>query len=511
MLLVHDHLLAKKGIAAPVSHPLRVAIAKHKARLTAEFTKARLKRGFASLTDLKTHINEGNSSSARSIKDRNILAVEEAFPSGQWPHPRWVRVNTLRTSLKEQLNTTFANYQHVGSIEKLLTTSKGTEKYLHLDKHVPDLIACSPTENLIHTAAYSEGLIILQEKASCFPAYLLGPPATGRDCLDACAAPGNKTTHMAAIKATHETKSKGRIYACERDKKRAETLQSMVKLAGADDIVVVKAGQDFLRLDPTDPRWNNVGSILLDPSCSGSGIIGRDEDLAVTLPQIDSILSAKSPSRKRKRKPSTLPPADKKPNQPDSFQTERQQLYKMTTDIEKETSSKESTPTSHRLEALSDFQLALLLHAFRFPHATRIAYSTCSIHPQENEHVVANALLSPTATEHGWRILRREEQVPGMAAWHIRGHQRACEEFLLPSEAVGDGAITEVVASACIRAEKGTKDGTQGFFVAAFVREEQKKKEEEPSSAARVSPQALQILHASDEDDEWEGFGDSTQ
>ena len=469
-----------------------------------------MKRGFASLADLKICINEGNSSCARSIKDRDSLAVEKAYPTGQWPHPRWVRVNTLRTSCEEQLNTTFANYQHVDSVERLLTTGKGTEKLLHLDLHVPDLIACSPTENLVHTAAYRQGLIILQDKASCFPAYLLGPPAMGRDCLDACAAPGNKTTHMAAIKAAHESRSKGRIHACERDKKRAETLQSMVTLAGADNIVVVKAGQDFLRLDPINPQWNNVGSILLDPSCSGSGIIGRDDDLTVTLPQTDPILSAKNLSRKRKRKSLTLPPADKKPNQPDSFQTNQQQRYKITTDIEKKTSSKEPPPTTRRLEALSNFQLTLLLHAFRFPHATRIAYSTCSIHPQENEHVVANALLSPMATERGWRILRREEQVPGMAAWHIRGHQRACEEILRPSEAIGDGAVTKVTASACIRAEKGTKDGTQGFFVAAFVREEQKK-EEETSSAARVSPQALEILYAPDEDDEWEGFSDGTQ
>ena len=496
LLLVHDLLLAKKGIAAPVSHPLRVAISKHKARLTAELTKARLKRGFASLTDLKTHIDEGNSSCARSIKDRDSLAVEDVYPTGQWPHPRWVRVNTLRTSSKEQLNTTFANYKHVGSIEELLTTSKGTEKFLHLDKHVPDLIACSPNENLIHIAAYRQGLISLQDKASCFPAYLLGPPATGRDCVDACAAPGNKTTHMAAIKGTHGAASTGRIYACEKDKQRAKTLQSMVTLAGADNIVVVKAGQDFLRLDPIDPHCNNVGSILLDPSCSGSGIIGRDEELAVTLPKIEDSISSKS-SRKRKRKTPNLQPPEK-PNQLD-IGVKKQGEEK--TNIENET-SKESAA---RLEALSHFQLKLILHAFRFPQATRIAYSTCSIHPQENEHVIINAILSPTATKQGWRILRRDEQVAGMAAWHIRGDQGACDEALSASPGFRDGVDAEEVASACIRCEKGTKEGTQGFFVAAFVREERE------TSGAAVSAQSTSDeaeIDGSDED-EWEGFSDS--
>ena len=496
MLLAHDLLVSKKGIAAPVSHPLRVSITRHKARLTAELTKARLKRGFASLADLKAHINEGNASCARSISDRDSLAVEEAYPTGRWPHPRWVRVNTIRTSLKEQLNTTFVNYQHVGSIERLLTASKGTEQLLHLDKHVPDLIACSPTENVIHTAAYRQGLIILQDKASCFPAYLLGPPATGRDCVDACAAPGNKTTHMAAIKGTHGPKSTGRIYACEKDKERAKTLQSMVTLAGAEKVVVVKAGQDFLRLDPIDPQWNNIGSILLDPSCSGSGIIGRDEKLAVTLPKIEDTISSHS-SRKRKRKSSYLQPTEES----NQSNVRMKQQCEETANVDKETSTESAT----RLEALSHFQLKLLLHAFRFLHTTRIVYSTCSVHPQENEHVIINALLSPMAMEQGWRIVPRNEQVSGMAAWHIRGHQRACEELLSASQAPGHGLAAEDVASACIRCETGTKEGTQGFFVAALVREEM-----ETSGAAdpaQFSPGVLE-MDGSDED-EWEGFSDS--
>merc|ERR1711964_215841 len=112
----------------------------------------------------------------------------------------------------------------------------------------------------------------------------------------------------------------------------------------------------------------------------------------------------------------------------------------------------------HRLEALSKFQLELLLHAFKFPAAKKITYSTCSIHAEENENVVQKALEHPSAKQAGWRILKREEQIRGMKEWPVRGSQDAC-------------GGNEEVAESCIRANKDDEYGTMGFFLAAFVRD----------------------------------------
>lgn len=51
--------------------------------------------------------------------------------------------------------------------------------------------------------------------------------------IDACAAPGNKTVHLAAL-----MKGQGKVIACELDKERFKRLKNTVKLAGAASILL---------------------------------------------------------------------------------------------------------------------------------------------------------------------------------------------------------------------------------------------------------------------------------
>lgn len=393
----------------------------------------------------------------------------------QWPHPRWVRVNTIKSDLGEQLGTTFADYKATESLGELLRcSSPSTEKLIHVDKHIPNLLALPPNTDLITAPAYLHGQIILQDKASCFPAYLLDPKAEDGGCLDACAAPGNKTTHLAAI--LHDegrAAARGGVYACERDKGRASTLLTLLTTAGAQKYVIAKVGQDFLRIDPGKAPWDGIGTLLLDPSCSGSGIVGRDEILKVTLPSKEASDPLKVRSKKRKRKPTTETTISVH-DVPDDIP------------VNEVNEGKPSNQLSARLTALSTFQLKLLLHAFHFPNARRITYSTCSSYAEENEHVVMKALGSSIARERGWQILRRDVQVSGMKAWKIRGRVDACMDI-----AKDEDIDIAQVAEACLRCEKGSEEGTQGFFVAAFVRQIDSLGTEQPM------------------DQEWEGFSDS--
>jgi len=360
-----------------------------------------------------------------------------------------VRINTLKTTIDDQLTTTFTGYKKLDSLEQLHGSAlKSMSKVMYVDKNIPNLMALPAATNLSKTSAYHGGLIILQDKASCFPAYLLDPDPKDGGIIDACAAPGNKTTHLAAILQEKIGSARNpKIYACERDTARAATLDQMVRVAGASDLATIRKGQDFLIVDPSKSPWSNVGSLLLDPSCSGSGIIGRDVALRVVLPSNQLRDPPKLQSKKRKRKANVGPQPVAQEHQDEVPRSEDKGPDQLTA----------------RLSALSMFQLKLLLHAFQFPNARKVTYSTCSIYAEENEHVVMKALDSSIAKERGWRILRRDDQISGMKAWEIRGNAQACINMAL-------GVHAEEVAEACIRCEKDTQEGTQGFFVAAFVR-----------------------------------------
>jgi 25S rRNA (cytosine2278-C5)-methyltransferase len=77
-----------------------------------------------------------------------------------------------------------------------VTHSKGFAK----DEHIPNLLLFHPQTQFHDDPLYKSGKIILQDKASCFPAIVLAPPASNNAVvIDATAAPGNKTSHLSAL------------------------------------------------------------------------------------------------------------------------------------------------------------------------------------------------------------------------------------------------------------------------------------------------------------------------
>ena len=108
---------------------------------------------------------------------------------------------------------------------------------------------------------YDEGKVYLQSLSSMIPALVLGTRA-GEDVCDMCAAPGGKTTQIAAL-----ADGKALIMACEMHKPRAEKLEHNLRKLGASNVNVMQT--DARRLDD----FFSFDRVLLDAPCSGSGTL----------------------------------------------------------------------------------------------------------------------------------------------------------------------------------------------------------------------------------------------
>jgi len=93
------------------------------------------------------------------------------------------------------------------------------------------------------------------------PALVLDPHP-GEDICDMCAAPGGKTTQIAAL-----ADGKAYLTACEMHAPRAEKLQFNLNKLGASNVTVMKT--DARQLDD----FFSFDRILLDAPCSGSGTL----------------------------------------------------------------------------------------------------------------------------------------------------------------------------------------------------------------------------------------------
>ena len=175
--------------------------------------------------------------------------------------PRYVRVNTLkigRGAAEKNLKSTGHFFcpdpKHPG------------HRAFFRDKDVPDLLVFKPKgqSDISRVPMVASGEVVVQQKASCFPALALAPPA-GCHAIDGCAAPGNKTSHLAAL-----MQNRGRVFAFEMNPRRCELLREMMRVKNAT--IVETRHQSFLDADPKSTVFSEVTHILLDPSCSASGM-----------------------------------------------------------------------------------------------------------------------------------------------------------------------------------------------------------------------------------------------
>jgi 16S rRNA (cytosine967-C5)-methyltransferase len=164
------------------------------------------------------------------------------------------RVNTLRASIDEALSD--------------LNAKGVTVRASQLS--VGGFVVESGPARLVNEAAHL-GLIYVQDEASQLVSHLL-EPRSGHRVLDVCAAPGSKTSHIAAL-----TGDQAWIIASDLHPHRLRVLSATCERLGITSI-------DSIAVDATQPlpfieRAQTFDRVLLDAPCSGTGTLRSNPEI----------------------------------------------------------------------------------------------------------------------------------------------------------------------------------------------------------------------------------------
>ena len=116
-----------------------------------------------------------------------------------------------------------------------------------------------------------QGLIYLQDEASQLVSILLDPKP-GERVLDVCAAPGSKTSHIAAL-----TENGSWIVAGDLRTRRLTTLRKTCLRLGAEQVDVVAL--DGSRSMPFRESAQTFDRVLVDAPCTGTGTLSQNPEI----------------------------------------------------------------------------------------------------------------------------------------------------------------------------------------------------------------------------------------
>lgn len=242
---------------------------------TVEIAKRRGHRGISNLVNgvLRSVQRQGLPDPGKIEDPLHRLAVETSHP--EWLLHRWLNQYTEKTvrmicetnntapSTTARINTTKA------SVEEVLAElgQEGIE-VRHGDLAPEAIIIEKGT--LPKTEAFKKGLLTIQDESSMLAAHALDLK-DGMNVLDSCAAPGGKTTHIAAL--MNDT---GKVTALDLHPHKVKLIEKSVERLGLSNV-------ETAALDVRDANSRfepeSFDRILVDVPCSGFGVIRRKPDI----------------------------------------------------------------------------------------------------------------------------------------------------------------------------------------------------------------------------------------
>lgn len=184
------------------------------------------------------------------------LSMDDFIAACQRPLRRSLRVNTLKISVTDFL-TLVQDYDW--QLEPIPWCAEG----FWIERKDEELRLGSAAEHL-------SGLFYIQEASSMLPvSALFAAGETPRRVLDVAAAPGSKTTQIAAL-----MNNQGGIVANEYSASRVKVLHANISRCGVKNTALTHFdGRVFGAALP-----ESFDAILLDAPCSGEGVVRKDPD-----------------------------------------------------------------------------------------------------------------------------------------------------------------------------------------------------------------------------------------
>ncbi|SFE40101.1 16S rRNA (cytosine(967)-C(5))-methyltransferase RsmB [Alteribacillus iranensis] len=238
--------------------------------------KKRGHKGVSSLVNgvLRSVQRQGVPNIDSSLSTLEKLSIETSHPV--WLLEEWRE--TYGTEQAEKMAYKNLETPYVTIRVNRLQTKKETVKYKLENHHdcqlddgklAPEALRVI-SGHVIGSEVYKTGDITVQDESSMLPSRLLDPKP-GMLVLDACAAPGGKTTHMAEM-----MDNEGDIHAFDIHRKKVGLIDEQASRLG---ISIIKA--DALDARKLTSRFETLrfDRILVDAPCSGYGVIRRKPEL----------------------------------------------------------------------------------------------------------------------------------------------------------------------------------------------------------------------------------------
>ena len=202
------------------------------------------------------------------------VAVEQSHPL--WLVKRWIEElgveETLQVCARNNQPAPLTLRTNTLRVNRTALVEKLKEQGLHPvpTPYSPEGITLQDPPPVSQLPFWKEGFYLIQDEASQLVSAILDP-RPGETILDACAAPGGKTTHIA-----QRMKNSGRIYALDLAQPKLGLIEELCSRLGVTIVKTLRGDASQAVVIPGGARFDRI---LADVPCSGFGTLRRNPDL----------------------------------------------------------------------------------------------------------------------------------------------------------------------------------------------------------------------------------------